>query len=280
MRLVDVSFAKRLEMVSAISGRECAEALHRFAPHVPAIAEDIAGGIAVFTGIDSPVTQAFGFGLDGSVAEAELDRLEQFFFSRRAPVALELCPFIHPTLVELLKNRPYRLEEFSNVLLRDLQAGEVFPAPSSPLTIRPAEPGEAKLYTRVVTDGFAEQVPVTQALLDVVEGFFYRSRGQSFFALLDGEVAGAAAVAAHEGIAELYGAATLSRFRGRGVQSALIAQRLAWGVQQGCSLATTTTGPATSSQRNFERAGFQIVYSRTKLVRACESSAARYKEKS
>jgi GNAT superfamily N-acetyltransferase len=156
-------------------------------------------------------------------------------------------------------------------MIREIREGEVFTPPAPPATIRAAKPDEAKLYTKVVTDGFAEQVPVTQSLRDVVESFFHRPQGQSFLAFLDGEVAGAAAVAAQDGIAELYGAATLPRFRGRGVQTALIAQRLAWGAEQGCSLATTTTGPATTSQRNFERAGFQIVYSRTKLVRACLS---------
>jgi GNAT superfamily N-acetyltransferase len=263
-RFVDLAFAKRMEMVSAISGRECADALRASAPHVPTAAEDIAGGIAVFTGVDSPVTQAFGFGLNGPVTATELERLETFFFSRGAPVTLELCPFIDRSLVELLKQRPYRLEEFSNVLVRDVKASA---KTATPVTIRAAEAGEAKLYTKVVTDGFAEHVPPTQSLLEVVEGF-HRPRGQCFFALLDGAIAGAGAVADQEGVAEFYGASTLPGFRNRGVQTALIAERMAWAAQRGCEIATTTTAPATSSQRNFERAGFQIAYSRTKLVRA------------
>lgn len=271
MRFIDLAFAKRLEMISAVSGQECAEALRRFAPQVPAASERIAGGIVIFTGVDSPVTQAFGVGLDGAVTASELDKLENFFFSRGAAVALELCPFIDPSLVELLGQRPYRLQEFSNVLVRDIGAGEVFDVRGSTVTVRPAEIQEAKLYTRVVTDGFAEQVPVSQSLLEVVESFVHRARGQAFFAIVDGEVAGAAAVAEHGGIAELSGAATLPRFRNRGVQAALIAERMAWGAGRGCSLATTTTGPATSSQRNFERAGFQVVYSRTKLIRNLET---------
>jgi GNAT superfamily N-acetyltransferase len=271
MRFVDQSFAKRLEMVSAISGRECAQAVNSFAPEVAAATEDIAGGIVAFTGVDSPVTQAFGFGLNGPVAETELDRLEHFFFSRGAPVTLELCPFIDQSLVALLQKRPYRLEEFSNVLVRDIGADEKFAPPASAVTVRAAEANEAKLFMRVVTDGFAEQTPVTQSLQGVVEGFFYRARGQCFFGLVDGEMAGAGAAAVHDGLAEFYGATTLPQFRNRGVQKALIAQRLAWAAQHGCAMATTTTGPGTSSQRNYERAGFQIVYSRTKLVRSRET---------
>lgn len=255
-------------MVSAISGRECAHAVQSFAPHVAAATEDIAGGIVAFTGADSPVTQGFGFGLDGPVAEAEMDRLEDFFFSRGAPVTLELCPFIDQSLVTLLQNRGYRLEEFSNVLVRDMRAGELFAPHTSDVTIREAKPDEAKLFMRVVTDGFAEQTPPTESLKGVVEGFFHRKRGQCFFAVVDGEMAGAGAAAVHDGLAELYGATCLPQFRNRGVQTALIAQRLAWALLHGCEIATTTTGPGTASQRNFERAGFQMAYSRTKLVRS------------
>ncbi len=271
MRFVDLTFAKRLEMASAVAGQDCAEAVQKYSPGVPAAAEEIAGGIATFTGVDSPVTQAFGFGLDGPVAATELERLENFFFSRGAPVTLELCPFIDRSLVELLGKRPYRLEEFSNVLVREIRAGEVFAPPKPGVTVRVAEATEAKLYTRIVTRGFAEQVPVTQSLLEVVEGFFHRACGQCFFALVDGEIAGGAAVGANDGIAELYGASTLPGFRGRGVQTALLARRMAWAVERDCEIATTTTLPGTSSQRNFERAGFQIAYSRTKLVRSRET---------
>ena len=260
-RLVDLAFARRLELVSGVSSRECAAA-----------SEEIAGGIAAFAGVDSPVTQAFGCGLDGAVEEAEFDRLEDFFFSRGAAVTLELSPFIDQTLVALLQKRPYRLEEFSNVLVRDILPGEVFAQPASPVTVRAAESGEAQLFIKVVTDGFAEQVQLAPSLEGLLEGFFHRARGQCFFGLVDGEIAGAGGVAKHDNLAELYGASTLPKFRNRGVQTALIRERLAWGAQRGCDIATTTTGPGTSSQRNFERAGFQTVYSRTKLVRKKETS--------
>jgi GNAT superfamily N-acetyltransferase len=261
MRFVDLAFVKRLEMVSGVSSRECAAA-----------SEEIAGGIAAFAGVDSPVTQAFGCGLDGAVSEAELDRLEDFFFRRGASVTLELCPFIDPSLVELLKKRPYRLEEFSNVLVRDIRAGERFVLPASPVAVRTAEADEAKLYIQVVTDGFGQQVLVTPPLQELLEGFFHRARGQCFFGLVDGQVAGAGAAAQHGELAEFYGASTLPQFRSRGVQTALINRRLAWAAERGCEIATTSTGAGTSSQRNFERAGFQIVYSRTKLIREKEKS--------
>lgn len=254
-------------MASGITCKECAEAVHTLDSAVGATAEGIAGGIASFTGIDSPVTQVLAAGTNGPVTEAELDRLEEFFFRRGASVAIELCPFADRSLVELIAKRPYHLEEFSNVLVRELHQGEGFVGPVPGVTVREAEPQEGSMYARVVAEGFDGSAPVEPPLLNVVEGFFRRASGTCFLTFVEGEVAGGGSVARHDGIAELYGASTLALFRERGAQTALLNARLAWAVKQNCELATTTTAPGTTSQRNFERAGFRVVYSRTKMIR-------------
>lgn len=256
MQSVSLSLAQRLEMITARSGKECAD-----------VHAEIAGGIATFSGIDSPITQAFGVGLFGPVSEAELDQLEEFFFSRGAPVALELCPFIHPSLIDLLKSRPYRLEEFSNVLVRELRPREKITAPDSDLQIRAALTHEVTRYSEVVVEAFSEYIPISETLHRVIESFFRRPSGCCFLALAGDEIAAGGCISADQQLAELYGAATLLRFRRRGAQSALIAARLNWAVERECDLATTSTQPGSSSQRNYERAGFQVVYSRTKVVR-------------
>jgi len=236
-------------------------------PGLGAATEEIAGGVVAFTGVDSPITQALGVGLNGPVTGAELDRLEDFFFSRGAAVAIELCPFADRSLVELIAKRPYRLEEFSNVLVRELREGEGFVGPVPGVTAREAEPDEAQMYARLVAEGFDDTARVTQALINVVEAFFRRGSGRCFLTFVDGQAAGGGSVAINDGIAELYGASTLIRFRGRGAQTALLNARMTWAVKRGCAMATTTTAPGTTSQRNFERAGFRVVYSRTKMIR-------------
>ncbi len=256
LQFIDLALARRLEMVTARSGKECSE-----------VSAEIAGGIATFSGIDSPITQAFGVGLDGEVSETALAELEDFFFSRGAPVALELCPYIHPSLVQLLKSRPYRLEEFSNVLVRELEPQQKFAAPDAGLTVRRAEPEEGGRYTEIIAEGFKDQLPISWTLRRVVEQFFRRPAGCCFLGFVDGEIAAGGCVSSDDNLAEFYGAATLARFRGRGAQSALIAARLAWAAERNCDMATTSTQPGSASQRNYERAGFRVVYSRAKVVR-------------
>ena len=278
MKFMDLALARRLERASAMSGKACAEGAMQLRPELGAASEEIAGGIAVYAGVDSPVTQALGIGLDGPVDAAELDRLEQFYQSRGAPVAIELCPLAGLPLYEALAKRDYRLVEVSNVLVRELNSSDEFVAPphapgreashaDGSVTVRIAAPEDEALYTRTVAQGFAEHAPVTQAILDVMAGFFRSENTRSFLAYVDGVAAGGGSVFAFGGVAGIFGASTLPQFRGRGVQSALLAARLNWAVRQGCDLAKGITLPGSVSQRNHERFAFRVAYTRTKLLR-------------
>ncbi|HTU33481.1 MAG TPA: GNAT family N-acetyltransferase [Candidatus Acidoferrum sp.] len=267
MKFIDLELVRRLEIASALSGKTCADAAQRFHPELGAASEEIAGGIAVYAGIDSPVTQALGVGLSGPVSEAELDRLEAFYNSRGAATAIELCPFAGIPLYETLAKREFRLTEVSNVLFRELTLSDTFPSPPPGVVVRPALPEDEALFTHTVAQGFAEIAPVTQPLLDVMEGFFHSEGNHSFLAFVDGAAAGGASAFAFDGVAGMFGASTLPQFRGRGVQSALLAARLKWAAEHGCDLAKGITLPGSTSHRNHERLGFRVAYTRTKLVR-------------
>ncbi len=267
MRFIDLELARRVEIAEARAGRECAEACHRLHPEFPVAVEEIAGGIAVFAGVDSPVTQTIGVGLQGEVTDSELDALGEFFHSRKAPAAIELCPLVDMSLYEKFAARNYRLLEVSNVLLLDdLRAARIDDKLPAGVTVRIATPDESKLWTLTVAQGFAEHFPVTQAMLDLMEGFYYRSTACCYLAFVDGEIAGGAAVSADDGVCGLFGASTLPAFRRRGVQSALLAARLAWAREKGCDLAVSITQPGSMSHRNIERNGFRVAYTRTKLI--------------
>jgi GNAT superfamily N-acetyltransferase len=268
MRFMDLELARRVEHAEGNACRECAEAFHLAHPEFPVAVEKIAGGVAVFAGVDSPVTQAIGIGLNGPVAEDDLDRLGDFFETRNAPAAVELCPLIEMSLYEKFAARGYRLLEVSNVLVRELSnSGAVQESLPQEIAVRQATAGEAKLWTRTVSQGFAEQFPVTPEMLDLMEGFFHASSGTAFLAYAEGKVAGGAALAMHGGVCGLFGASTLPEFRRRGVQTALLSARIAWAAARGCDLAVSITAPASISQRNIERAGFRVAYTRTKLIR-------------
>jgi GNAT superfamily N-acetyltransferase len=78
-------------------------------------------------------------------------------------------------------------------------------------------------------------------------------------AVMDGRAVGSASVIVLGSTAVLGGAATLPVFRRRGVQQALIKARLALAARAGCELAVVTADPGSSSGRNAERTGFQLI---------------------
>ena len=267
MRFIDLELARRVEMAEANAGRECAEACQRFHPEHSVATEEIAGGVAVFAGVDSPITQAIGVGLHGPASAAELDALGDFFHSRNAPAAIELCPLVDISLYERFAARNYHLLELTDVLILDDLAAARIPGTMSPgVIVRASASHEAKLWTQTVAEGFAEHYPVTQAMLDVMEGFYGRRDACFFLSFVDGVVAGGGGVFAGQGVGGLFGASTLPAFRRRGIQSALLAMRLDWAREQGCDLAVSFARPGSISHRNIERNGFRVAYTRTKLV--------------
>lgn len=80
---------------------------------------------------------------------------------------------------------------------------------------------------------------------------------------IDEQPASASVLFVTEGVADLYVATTVPKFRGRGAQNALIARRLADAYAAGCDLATSQVIVSNSSPRNMLRNGFEVLYRRT-----------------
>jgi ribosomal protein S18 acetylase RimI-like enzyme len=84
----------------------------------------------------------------------------------------------------------------------------------------------------------------------------------------EGRVAGGASMRIDNGIAQLCGAATLAEHRRRGIQTALLRERLARAAGAGCDVAVITTEPGSKSQANAQRQGFELLYVRAVLIKA------------
>lgn len=78
-------------------------------------------------------------------------------------------------------------------------------------------------------------------------------------ATVDGAAAGAGLLALDGEVGYLATAATLPSGRGRGVQSALIARRRQLAAAAGCELVLSLAAPTSTSARNLQRSGLQMV---------------------
>ncbi len=256
---VDLDFARRLEMAETITP-DCVEGLRRFDSTQPIAAETIAGGVAFFGGLTYPANQMVGMGLYGEVTGDDVDRVEQFFRSRGVASTIVVSPLADLSLVTLLGQRGYRIAEFNSVLIRNIGADETF-APPADVVIERVTAETAKPWMRAIAGGFSEHGPVPE---EVFGGFAALPGTLSFLARIDGEVVGGCGgrVIPEARIAAFYGTATLPRFRHRGAQSALIAVRLHEAARAGCEYAVVSTQPGSGSQRNMERRGFRVAYTR------------------
>jgi GNAT superfamily N-acetyltransferase len=258
---VDLDFARRLEMAETILP-DCVEALRRYTPGQPIAAETIAGGVTFFGGVTYPANQMVGMGLYGEVTANDLDRVERFFRSRGVPSTVVLSPLAHESLRNLLGERGYRIAEFNSVLLRRISPREPF-APPPGIAIERVTPETARPWMRAIAQGFAQDISVAE---EVFGGFAALPGALAFLARVEDQVVGGCGgrIIPEARIAALFGTATVPEFRQRGVQSALIARRLHEAALAGCEYAVVSTNPGSGSQRNMERRGFRVAY--TKLV--------------
>jgi hypothetical protein len=253
----DAALARRLEAAEALNARFCT------ASPAGAAFLDTAGGCAIFVGADSPLTQAVGLGLSGPVSEDEVDALEAFFRSRLAKISIDFCPLADPGLLDILSRRGYRATEFNNVLVRRIGGAPIVLAPR----VRRALAGEADLWSHTVGRGFFDQGDLTTAEMDVGRAIFAMQGAMCYLAVADtGETAGGGALAVRDGLATLFADSTIAAFRRQGFHRELIAARLNEAIAQGCDTATASTMPGSTSQRNFERLGFEVAYTKVTLV--------------
>jgi hypothetical protein len=267
----DHALALRLEAAEANAGAAAVEPLARMHPEVRAEVENIAGGLAVFAGVGSPHSEARGCGLAGPVSSDEVARLEQFFVSRGDGLRIEICPLADPGLAKTLSQRGLVITEFVSVMARQVGSEDAQVDSRGPeacgVTVRQAGPSEAGIWAEIVTRGFAEYFAPTRELQQLIECSVQARGSTAFLAYMDGQPVGGGAVFMHHRVALLGGAATLTGFRNRGVQTGLVRARLAWAAESGCDLASSSTQPGSISQRNLERQGFRVMYTRFKMAR-------------
>lgn len=261
---VDPELARRLEMAETILP-DCFESLRRYAPADPIALLKVAGGHAFCGGPDYPVNQIVGLGLYGEVTAKDLDEVEEFFRSRGVPAAVVLSPLADESLRKLLGERGYSISEFNSVLIRRIQPEDPF-LPAEGISVERVTPETANDWMSTIAKGFEQDIVVAES---VFGGFAALPGATSFLARIEGKVVGGAGgrIIPEAGIGALFGTATLPDYRGRGVQTALIARRLHEAALHGCEYAVVSTVPGSGSQRNMERRGFRVAYTKPVMTR-------------
>lgn len=278
----DHALARRLESAEGRANAALVETRARLQRESGATYTEIAGVYAMFDGATSPLTQTFGLGMSAAVGDAALDAIEAFFRERGAATCHEVSPLADAGLLRLLHGRGYEPIEVSTVLYQPIDnADDAFQAPPGvvPLTspgasafvtptrvpARRAAVDEADLWAEVSAAGWAgESAELAAIVCDLARVIANCPCFYCFIAELDGWPIAAGAVAMDDGVALLAGSSTVPWRRRCGAQAALLEARLQFAASGGCDTAMMVAAPGSASQRNAERQGFRVAYTRTK----------------
>jgi ribosomal protein S18 acetylase RimI-like enzyme len=269
MEFVDQAFARRLEAAEEIPQVYSARLYRKLHPEINAAAEPISGGHMIFAGGGSLIGRAVGLGFDGPVSPADLDRLEEFYRSRGAPAQVDVCPLTDSGLLEMVKERGYSLFELNNVLYRRLEGNEVIGAIPAGTRIRAVRTEEVETFCGILQRSFFPIGDAPSDFVTMITPLFQMEGALTFVAEMEGRAVacGAGLLIPEHKVVALFGAGTLAEFRGRGLQTALLRLRMQVAAQAGCEVAVIVTQGGTTSQRNAERLGFRVGYSKATMIR-------------
>ena len=268
----DTALALKIEVAEARLTHDAVLAIQGDPSGAQAFVRAVGGGVAAFVRPGSPMNKIIGAGVDSLIDDSALAEVESLYRDHGEPVRVELSTLALADVGRRLTERGYRLLGFENVLGIDLSSQ--MPRDSESIVVKhiaASQAGEWKKTivagfacsdeTGIVIDSFTKDV-IDQAVSDIMQAPGY----DRYLALQDGMVAGGASMRVDAEVALLTGAATLAPYRRRGIQGALLAQRLLDARSRGAKFAVITTAGGTRSQANAIRQGFSLLYARAVLV--------------
>lgn len=271
----DRTLSQKLERTEARATADFVETRARIQPDSGATWIEVAGAYAMFDGVDSPVTQTFGLGIFEEPTPDHLEELERFFKERGSAVFHEVSPMTDPSLMAMLNERGYHPIELTSVMYRpisdlgsgnsDLGSADAAAARSPLITTRVIDESEADLWAETVAAGWASEQPDLVEFLRGIGKISARTRGgHPFLAELNGRPIAAGGFQMYDDVCVLAGASTIPDARRQGAQNALLAARLEFAREHGCRFAIMGALPGSQSQKNAQKNGFHIAYTRTK----------------
>lgn len=183
--------------------------------------------------------------------DAILDEMEEFLTGVR-----------HSLEPDTVLATVYQPIEFSNVMYRPITPDLRLHEPGG-IKVRLVEKDEAGLWSETAFEGWSEFTEVADFLRDLGQ-VTVRSKSLSFLAEVEGKPIATGALTIAGDVALLAGASTIPAARRQGAQLALLEERLRYAASQGCTIGMMVALPGSGSQRNAERHGFRIAYTRTK----------------
>jgi GNAT superfamily N-acetyltransferase len=265
---IDRAFCDALERAAVTATEAKARHVQTRFPELRGATQDIGGGVAVFAGVGSPLSEAIGIGLWERAGRDEAEELTAFYCDRGAQPRVCVSPYADPDFVGALVELGYAPLEHENALTADL------PAIGGLRDERVTGMRDALEWSQAKGRAYAGAASVDEAEARIGLILCTLPESTALEIRISGAIAALGCMEVQGEIAGFYGSATAPSFRGRGLQSALIADRVARAVERGARFGRVTTRPGTTSEQNFRRSGFVPLYTRTTWGMPCSDSVS------
>lgn len=224
---------------------------------------DIGAGTAIWTEAGWPLNRAVGYGVGDGLSRHDLADVIDFYGAHGAPAEVELAPYDPPSTLVGLADAGFRPVWQRTRMVRDLAS--LSTPPDIAVTVEPDGEVWAELSSRCFNQGESVAESAFGRRIGVLMLGLPRTHG--LVARIDGQAVATGGVMVGDGIASLFGQATLPAWRGRGCQRAVTLAALRLGQDAGCDLACVDAEPASASERNLLACGFQVINTATGWVR-------------
>lgn len=231
------------------------------------------GGGAFWYSHGNIVNSAFGLGMSGPVEQEEVAAIVAFFAERDEPARIDVCPYADSSLMRWLSTYGFVATGFETVLLQRVGAEEegvdegcspIRPDGPSVMVRQATSHDERELWAELEARGFGDDVATDEDLV-LARAIALRRDAVHLIGYVNGQPAGTGMLVLADGAAMLNGDATLPGFRNKGVQTALLHARLRRASEAGCDLAVIEASPGGTSERNQQRVGFHVAYTRVTM---------------
>lgn len=232
------------------------------------------GYLCGFGGAGSWQNQTIVLPYEGEPDADAIEAADAFYVARGVEPQINVAPHVHPGLLERVTALGYRCKQVELVYAIDLEAAALedvaMPDGVAFETVARNDPARIDDWARMNTLLFfgegdhAVHVEAARrcALVD---------RATSLMVTSDGEDVGVGGFETFGELAALWGAAVREDHRRRGIQLALIHERLRLAREAGCRYATIGSVAGIGTERNAMRAGMRLVYPRLEMARAGEA---------
>jgi GNAT superfamily N-acetyltransferase len=262
--------AQRIEMFGAADLTAYVEQSRASGIYPDATAFRVSGGACVWYSPDNLANGSSGLGMSGPVEREEVAALIAFFEDREAPARIDVCPYADRSLLRWLAGYGFVITAFETVLCQRLGTADTvrdaIPVADdgSVRIVHAAGDEERELWASLEARGFTDDA-ADEAGITLARAIAFRTDVLHFIGYVGDEPVGTGMLSMRGGVAMLSGDSTLPAWRGHGVQTAMLAHRLRYAQEAGCDLGVIEASPGGVSERNQQRAGFVVAYTRVSL---------------